>query len=70
MRTTLNLDDDLIGQAMELTGITQKTELLHRGLRELIEREAARQLAEMGGTAPDFQLASRHRRQKCHARPR
>lgn len=72
MRTTLNLDDELMATAMQMTGVTQKTELLHRGLRELIQREAARQLAAMGGSAPEFRIASRHRRQESteHANPR
>jgi hypothetical protein len=39
MRTTLNLDDGLIEKARKLTGIQEKTELVHRGLRELVARE-------------------------------
>jgi hypothetical protein len=38
MRTTLNLDDALIDRARELTGIEERTALLHEGLRALIAR--------------------------------
>jgi len=54
MRTTLALDDDLLGTARELTGVTEKTALVRAGLRALIERESARRLAALGGIAPDF----------------
>ena len=64
MRTTLNLDEELIETARELTGIQEKTELIHRGLRELIQREAARALARMGGTAPNMKDIPRRRSRK------
>ena len=40
MRTTFNLDDRLLGEAQRLTGMTERTALIHEGLRALIEREA------------------------------
>jgi len=61
MRTTLNLDDELIRRAMEYTGIREKTALIHAALRELIAGEAARRLAAMGGTMPNLRLAPRRR---------
>ena len=33
VRTTLNLDDDLIRKAREFTGIEEKTALIHAALR-------------------------------------
>ncbi|MEO8592689.1 MAG: type II toxin-antitoxin system VapB family antitoxin [Candidatus Solibacter sp.] len=63
MRTTLNLDDELIRRAREYTGIEEKTALIHVALRELISREAARRLAALGGSMPDFQAAGRRRPQ-------
>jgi Arc/MetJ family transcription regulator len=50
MRTTLNVDSELLDRAAKLTGIKKKTELIHRGLEALIARESARRLAELGGT--------------------
>ncbi|PDH31115.1 MAG: DUF2191 domain-containing protein [Puniceicoccaceae bacterium MED-G30] len=52
MRTTLNLEDALFEKAAKLTGIEEKTRLLHEGLRSLIEKESARRLASLGGSAP------------------
>jgi Arc/MetJ family transcription regulator len=49
MRTTLNLDDELIARAQRLSGIGEKTALLHAGLQALIARESARRLAALGG---------------------
>ena len=52
MRTTVNLDDELMARAMALSGIDEKTQVLHEALRSLIAREAGRRLAKVGGTAP------------------
>ena len=49
-RTTLNLDDRLIEQARRVTGIVEKTALVHEGLQLLIQRAAARRLAALGGS--------------------
>ena len=61
MRTTLNLDDRLVETAMRLSGIKEKTALIRAGLEALIAREAARRLALLGGSQPDFQAAPRKR---------
>jgi len=61
MRTTLNIDDELLVRAAELTGITEKTSLVRRGLQALIEMEAARRLAKLGGTEPDVKAIPRRR---------
>lgn len=54
MRTTLNLDDDLLEQARALTGLSEKTALVRAALEALIERESARRLARLGGSEPDL----------------
>ena len=61
MRTTLNLDDDLIHRAQEATGIAEKTALVHAGLRALLSREAAKRLAALGGSQPHLQPIPRRR---------
>lgn len=61
MRTTINLDDELLATAQRLTGITERTALVHEGLRVLIEREAARRLARLGGSAPKLETPPRRR---------
>ncbi len=50
MRTTLNLDEKLYKQAAEYTGIREKTKLIHLGLQNLIQKEAAHRLAKQFGT--------------------
>jgi Arc/MetJ family transcription regulator len=55
MRTTLNLDDELLRQAREYSGIQEETALIHAALRQLIAREAARRLAALGGSMPEFE---------------
>lgn len=61
MRTTLTLDDELLADAAELTGITEKSALVRAALKALIEREAARRLARLGGSEPDLQPIPRRR---------
>jgi Arc/MetJ family transcription regulator len=61
MRTTVNLDTDLLAEASRLTGVTERTALLHAGLRALIERESARRLARLGGSQPDLEPVPRRR---------
>ncbi len=50
MRTTLIIDDELLSKAQELSGLHEKTAVLHAGLHALIARENARRLAALGGT--------------------
>ncbi len=61
MRTTMNLDPGLVSEAMELTGIEEKTALVHAGLRALVARESGRRLAALGGTEPHARPAPRRR---------
>ena len=61
MRTTLNLDDELMQRAQRLSGIQGKTAVLHAGLEALIQRESARRLAALGGTEPHLQPIPRRR---------
>lgn len=50
MRTTINLDDELLEAARRITGVEGRTALVNEGLRALIERESARRLARLGGS--------------------
>jgi len=52
MRTTLNIDDNLIKRAAQFTGVQEKTRLVRLGLEALISREAAKRLARLGGSDP------------------
>ncbi len=58
MRTTVTLDDDLMAAAQDSTGLKEKSALLRAALTALVEREAARRLARLGGTETDLQASA------------
>ncbi len=55
MRTTLNIDDQLLDEAQRITGMSEKDSLVREGLRALIERERTRRLARLGGSEPQLE---------------
>lgn len=61
MRTTISLDDKLVATAQEYTGLRERSVLIREALKALIEREAARRLAQLGGTAPGMRSVPRRR---------
>lgn len=67
MRTTLNIDDDLVEEARRLTGISEKTALVRAGLESLIARESARRLAALGGSQKPLRSIPRRRLRKSNS---
>jgi Arc/MetJ family transcription regulator len=61
MRTTIALDDDLLKKAERYTGITEKAALVRLALHRLVQQEAARRLAALGGSDPKASAAPRRR---------
>ena len=61
MRTTLNIDEQLLQKAAKLTGLQEKTSLVRLGLEALISKEAALRLAQLGGSEKQLKLPSRRR---------
>ena len=61
MRTTINLDDTLVTAAQKISGMTERTALIHEGLKALIQRESARRLARLGGSEPQLKPIPRRR---------
>jgi Arc/MetJ family transcription regulator len=61
MRTTVTLDDKLLADAIEYTGISEKSVLINEALKTLVAVEAGRRLAALGGTMPGFKAAPRRR---------
>jgi len=61
MRTTLNIPDEALKRAAELTGVTEKTALVKMGLDALIARESCRRLAELGATEKGLNVVRRRR---------
>lgn len=64
MRTTINIDDDLLREAQRLSGLKEKTAVVHAGLEALIARESARRLARLGGSEKQLRSVPRRRRSK------
>ncbi|HMV79791.1 MAG TPA: type II toxin-antitoxin system VapB family antitoxin [Leptospiraceae bacterium] len=50
MKTTLNISDDLMKEAMRLSGINEKTKLIHSALEILINEYSRKQMAALFGT--------------------
>lgn len=61
MRTTLNIEDDLLSRASKLTGIKEKTSLVRRGLESLIAIESGKRLARLGGSEKGLKSIARRR---------
>jgi Arc/MetJ family transcription regulator len=61
MRTTVNLDETLLAEARRLSGLEERSALLHEALRALIARESARRLARLGGSEPRLKTVPRRR---------
>lgn len=64
MRTTLNLNNDLLQKAAHLTGVSEKTSLVRLGLEALIAKESAKRLARLGGTERKLTSIRRRRPDK------
>ncbi len=62
MRTTLNIDNDMLAKAVALTGIKEKTSLVHLGLEALIARESSKRLAMLGGSEKTLKEIPRRQR--------
>ena len=64
MRTTLTIDDQLFAKAVSLAppGI-EKSELIRECVMAFIQRQTARRLADLGGLAPEIELAPRRRQE-------
>lgn len=61
MRTTLNIENELLDKAAKLTGIKEKTSLVRLGLESLIARESSKRLAKLGGTEKGLKAVPRRR---------
>lgn len=61
MRTTVTLDDELVRKAQDYSGIEEKSLLVNAALKMMIEWEASRRAAALGGTMPGFKAAPRKR---------
>jgi Arc/MetJ family transcription regulator len=61
MRTTIEIDDDLLDQAAAHVRAPTRRALIELALRALIRESAHRRLIEAGGTLPDSAPAPRRK---------
>ena len=61
MKTTLNIDDQILRKASRLTGISEKTTLVRKGLEALIAQESSKRLAALGGSEKKLKSISRRK---------
>ena len=55
------MKDDVLTKASALTGVKEKTALVHMGLEALISKASAERLARLGGTERKLMPISRRR---------
>ena len=61
MRTTLDIDAELLNEAMRLTGAPTKTAAIHLGLKALVDEAARGRLAALRGRIPEATAPRRRR---------
>lgn len=61
MRTTITIDDELLSKAQEYSGIQETSALIREALKTLVQLEAGRRLARLGGTMPGLKAPPRRR---------
>lgn len=61
MRTTVTLDDDLLTDVEQLSGISDRSQLLREALMALRHQIASQRLASLGGSEPELTAVPRRR---------
>ncbi len=56
----MTLDDDLMADAADYSGVTDRSKLINLALDQYIKRMAAKRLVALGGTMPDLEVPGRH----------
>lgn len=58
---TLNIDDQILRQAANITRVKEKTSLVRMGLEALVSLESAKRLARLGATERNLRPIPRRR---------
>lgn len=66
MRTTVTLDDKLLEDASAAMQNRSRSAVLNEALRALIQRDAARRLARLGGSDPAARAGPRRQADPAH----
>jgi hypothetical protein len=61
MRVTLTVDEQLLRNALRLSGLRTRTDVINAGLQSLIARLASEELAALGGSDSSARAAPRRR---------
>lgn len=61
MRTTINIDDDLLARAKEMFGDFKTNDFVKECIEERMQSEAYMRLAALGGTEPEARAPERRR---------
>jgi Arc/MetJ family transcription regulator len=61
MRTTLDIDETLVRQALKETGAKSKTDVIEMGLKLVLEREARKRIKLLRGRLPAIERVPRRR---------
>jgi Arc/MetJ family transcription regulator len=61
VRSTINLDDQLLERARALTGTKETAALVRLALETLVRVESGKRLIALGGSMPDAEAAPRRR---------
>ena len=56
MKTTLEIDPELLKKAMEITGTNSKKKAIELALKELIQSQRRKELVDLLGNYEDFSL--------------
>lgn len=61
MRTTVNINDDILKKAQEISQISEKTKLINMALQSLVEKFAAEQLRKLEGSEKQLKTPPRRK---------
>lgn len=59
MRTTVNIDDDLMDTAADFLGIHERSKLVNAVFAAFVSSESAKRLKALGGSMPDLKVPGR-----------
>jgi len=61
MRSTINIDDNLMERAKSLTGTKETATLVRQALETLVRVESGKRLIALGGSMPEAEASPRRR---------
>jgi len=62
VRTTITFDDELLKQAIKITGINEKSKLVNMALKKLVDDDVLERFLALEGTMPELEFFQREER--------